>query len=67
MLLMLVKDGIERRRRRNTNRLIRQYLPKGTSMHAITELDCNLIADALNARPRKRLNYQTSQECFDED
>lgn len=57
----------ERGTNENTNGLIRQYLPKGTSMHAITQLDCSLIADALNARPRKRLNYQTPQECFDED
>lgn len=49
-----------------SNGVIRQYLPKGSSMHGITQLDCSLIAEALNARPRKRLNYRTPQECFDE-
>jgi IS30 family transposase len=56
----------ERGTNENTNGLIRQYLPKGSSMHGITQLDCSLIAEALNARPRKRLNYRTPQECFDE-
>lgn len=57
----------ERGTNESTNGLIRQYLPKGTSMHAITQLDCSRAADAINARPRKRLNYQTPQECFNED
>jgi IS30 family transposase len=48
------------------NGLIRQYLPKGSSMHGITQFDCSLIAEALNARPRKRLNYRTPQERLDE-
>jgi IS30 family transposase len=42
-------------RHQNTNGLIRQYLPKGSSMHGITQLDCSLIADALNARPETEL------------
>ena len=39
----------------NTNGLIRQYLPRGTSMTTLTQGVCNEIAHRLNTRPRKRL------------
>ncbi len=48
----------------NTNGLIRQYLPRGTSMSALTQHRCNDIAYKLNNRPRKRLGYKTPMECF---
>jgi IS30 family transposase len=43
----------------NTNRLLRQYLPKGTSMAGLTQADLDQIAAKLNTRPRKTLQYQT--------
>jgi len=48
------------------NRLIRQYLIKGTSMKGLTQQRCNIIAAKLNTRPRKRLGYKTPEECFNE-
>jgi IS30 family transposase len=41
----------------NTNRLLRQYFPKGTdlSVHSAKHLDW--VADELNDRPRKRLGF----------
>ena len=48
----------ERDTNENTNGLIRQYLPKGMNMDVVTQQDCSLIADALNHRPRKRLQYR---------
>lgn len=54
----------ERGTNENTNGLIRQYLPKGTSMAALTQWGCNKIANELNSRPRKRLGYKTPEECF---
>lgn len=54
----------ERGTNENTNGLIRQYLPKGTSMTRLTQPRCNAIAKQLNTRPRKRLDYQTPEECF---
>jgi IS30 family transposase len=51
----------------NTNGLIRQYLPRGTSMAALTQRHCNAIAHQLNSRPRKRLCFKTPTECFDEN
>lgn len=49
----------ERGTNENTNGLIRQYLPKGQSMRRLTQSMCDLIADEINHRPRKRLGYGT--------
>ena len=38
----------ERGTNENTNGLIRQHLPKGTSMEELTQHQCNAIADKLN-------------------
>jgi transposase, IS30 family len=54
----------ERGTNENTNGLIRQYLPKRTSLAKVTQADCDEIADKLNARPRKRLGYKTPEECY---
>ena len=52
----------ERGTNENTNGLIRQYLPKRTSMKAVTQARCNAIAAALNNRPRKRYRFRTPLE-----
>ena len=54
----------ERGTSENTNGLIRQYVPKGTSMAKLSQQTCNAIARALNDRPRKRLGFKTPKECF---
>ena len=54
----------ERGTNENTNGLVRQYLPKGQSMAAVTQLDCTRIARALNTRPRKRHHYRTPEDCY---
>ncbi|WP_405585476.1 IS30 family transposase [Streptomyces sp. NBC_01190] len=43
----------------NTNRLLRQYMPKGTSMEHLTQGDLDGIALKLNTRPRKTLDFDT--------
>jgi len=43
----------------NTNRLLRQYFPKGTSLAEFTQADLDAIAQRLNTRPRKTLDYAT--------
>lgn len=52
----------ERGTNENTNGLIRQYLPKGTSMKNLTQRQCTMIANILNDRPRKRLGFMTPAE-----
>ena len=54
----------ERGTNENTNGLLRQYLPKGTSLASLTQSRCDVIAETLNARPRKRHAYQTPKTCF---
>lgn len=54
----------ERGTNENTNGLIRQYLPKGTSMKDLTQKQCDWIANELNERPRERHNFRTPNEMF---
>jgi len=54
----------ERGTNENTNGLLRQYLPKRSSMATLTQHQCNAIANKLNRRPRKRLGYRTPEECY---
>jgi transposase, IS30 family len=57
----------ERGTNENTNGLIRWYLPKGTDFDMITDEQIEAIEYALNTRPRKRLNYKTPLQVFNEN
>lgn len=46
----------------NTNKLLRQYLPKGTYLGDLSQEDLNGIAAKLNNRPRKCLAFRTPAE-----
>lgn len=43
----------------NTNRLLRQYFPKGTDLSHYSQADLDMIALRLNQRPRKTLGFET--------
>lgn len=48
----------------NTNRLLRQYFPRGIDMSTHSQAKLSAIARQLNERPRKTLQYQTPAEEF---
>lgn len=54
----------ERGSNERNNRLIRRYLPKGTSFHTLTQADVDWIANAINALPRKILGYASANDLF---
>ena len=48
----------------NLNGLLRQYFPKGTSFKPYNADYLNVVAQELNARPRKVLGWRTPAEAF---
>jgi IS30 family transposase len=48
----------------NTNRLLRQYFPRGIDLAPYSQAELNKVARQLNERPRKTLDFQSPAERF---
>ena len=48
----------------NTNGLLRQFYPKGTSLACVTKEQLDYVVSLINNRPRKRLGWRTPTEVF---
>lgn len=48
----------------NTNRLLRQYFPKGMDLSNAPQAKLDAVARQLNERPRKTLSYETLAERY---
>ena len=50
----------------NTNGLLRQYMPKGTDLSVYSQSELDQIALSLNTRPRKRHQFRTPLEVYND-
>ncbi len=48
----------------NANKLIRQYIPKGTDFSTLTDAYIRKIQYKINRRPRKKLNFDSPKNVF---
>ena len=50
----------------NTNGLLRQYFPKGTDLSRHSRGDLDAVANILNSRPRKTLEWKAPTEALNQ-
>jgi IS30 family transposase len=50
----------------NLNRLIRQYIPKGTDFDTVSNDFIKFVEDKLNDRPRKRFGFRSPNTMFNQ-
>jgi IS30 family transposase len=51
----------------NTNKLIRQFVPKQSTIEEISNEQIKMVEMVLNHRPRKTLGFRTPQEVYSQE
>jgi hypothetical protein len=67
LLLSRPRSPWQRGTNQNTNRLHRQYFPKGTDLSVRSQADLNRTARQLNQRPRKTLAFHSQGDVVNEN
>ena len=57
----------ERGTNENYNGIIRRFIPKGKDLSLLNQATLNRINNMIDALPRKRLNYKTSEMLFEQE
>lgn len=55
----------ERAQNERANRILREYIPKGCSIEQYSDEEILSFSDIINSKPRKVINYFTTEELFD--
>lgn len=55
----------ERGLNENTNGLLRDFFPKGTSFYEVSQEELDQAVELINNRPRRSLNFRTPKEVLD--
>jgi IS30 family transposase len=55
----------ERGLNENTNGLLRQYFPKGTTFRTLSQSDVDMAVERINNRPRKTLGFKTAAQMME--
>ena len=58
-------SAYERGINENYNRIIRRFIPKGTSFETLTQETLNRINNWIDSYPRKRHNYKSANQMFE--
>ena len=54
-------SSFERGSNERHNGILRQFIPKGRSIHDFSEYEIMYFVDIINAKPRKNLGYRTPE------
>lgn len=57
----------ERGTNENWNRIVRRFVPKGSSFDNLQTIDIKRIQNTINSLPRKRFHYHTPKDLFIEE
>lgn len=67
MYFVVTYSSWQRGSNENINGLLREFFPKKTNFHHVTQDELNQALQLINNRPRKCLGWKTANEAFQEE